>query len=87
MRTVDKEKNLANFVENYRRKIAATFVDAWDDGGPVAAGRAMREVLPDVTIEDDEALAEFKPYIRAEFESRGYTFDEEVEGYEEEITQ
>lgn len=75
-----------DFTKKYKKSIAKQFVDAWDEGGPVLAGRLMREILPDSTLDDDDQLAEFRPYIQSEFESRGYTFDEEVTDYEEETT-
>lgn len=75
-----------DFTKKYKKSVAKQFVDAWDEGGPLLAGRLMREILPEATIDDDEALVEFRPYIREEFESRGYTFDEEVDYEDPEAT-
>lgn len=66
-----------DFNKKYKEKVASAFVLAWIDGGPVEAGRVMREMLPEEVTGDLDALKEFRPYINKEFLAHGYTFDDE----------
>lgn len=78
---------VVDFTNKYKQDIARQFVDAWEENGPIFAGSLMRHILPETTLGDTEQLREFQPFIQAEFEKRGYTFeDEDMLDDEEEAT-
>lgn len=78
---------VVDFSSKYKEDVARQFVDAWEENGPIFAGSLMRHILPGTALEDIEQLRSYQPFIQAEFEKRGYTFeDEDMLHDEEEFT-
>lgn len=72
---IERQESITELEHKRYLQVAEIFAAAFDDGGALAAGAAVREALGGtLSIPVLEAL---QPYVRDEMERRGYEFDDD----------